>query len=212
MGMDLRVAVAVALAGGLWLDAPQTPVRTFDTEPVNQAPAGFVLAAMRQPTAGVWLVKRPAGDGVLTHDALAAHRGFGIALTGPEVVRDVSLVVRLRLAGGSRAGGLVWRYQNPDNHYQVVLDLGRRRLAMYRVVSGNHVRVEDEEGLDLDPAAWHTLKIAHDDSRVRVSLGGIRVFEDDDRTFRAGRVGLLAAGDAEVWFDDLRIDVDRRSR
>jgi hypothetical protein len=45
-----------------------------------------------------------------------------------------------------------------------------------------------------------------------VSLGGIRVFEDSHRGQDrpgAGRVGLIAAGDAEVWFDDLRVDSPR---
>ncbi len=52
-------------------------------------------------------------------------------------------------------------------------------------------------------------KIVHDESRIQVSLGGIRVFEERDRRYDRetppGRTGLVAAGNAEVWFDDLRI-------
>jgi hypothetical protein len=118
----------------------------------------------------------------------------------------------MRLAGGSLVGGLVWRYQDEHNHYQMLLDLVRRELAMYRVVAGNRIKVEREDDLELDPAAWHTLKIVHDQSQVRVSLGGIRVFEDQDRTFRTGRAGVIAGGIADVWFDDLRIEPERDRR
>jgi hypothetical protein len=127
-------------------------------------------------------------------------------------LRDLQVSVRVRLAGGSLVGGLVWRYQDEHNHYQILLDLTRRELAMYRVVAGNRIRVEREDGLELDPAAWHTLKIVHEQSEIRVSLGGIRVFEENDRTFGAGRAGVVAGGIADVWFDDLRIEAERRGR
>jgi hypothetical protein len=204
------LALGVGTAFG-WLGG-QTPPRTFNTEPVNAPPAGFVMTAMRQPSPGTWLVRKAGDNGYLAHAAQASHHGFGIALPAMEPLADVSIVVRLRLASGSRAAGVVWRYQNEDNHYQVVLDLAKRELAMFRILSGNRIKLEGERGVELDADAWHTLKIVHDDHRVRISLGGIRVFDEDERTFRSGRVGLLAAGDAEVWFDDLRVDAERRSR
>jgi hypothetical protein len=212
MWMPTRTIVAAALAFAVTTDGQQPP-RTFDAEPVGTPPSGLTFAAMRQDAPGAWFVRRTGSNGYLVHETQKAHRdGFGIALTAHEPARDLSITVRLRLPGGTRAAGVVWRYQDVNNHYQVILDLVRRELAMYRVVSGNRIRIEDEEGLDLDGEAWHTLRVVHDDARIRVSLGGIRVFEDEDRTYRVGRLGLLAAGDADVWFDDLRVDVDRRSR
>lgn len=214
MWIPTRTIVAAAAAFAVAFSADgQQPVRTFDAEPVGAAPTGLTLAAMRQTAPGSWLVRRTGDNGYLAHGAEKAHRGgFGIALTAHQPANDLSITVRLRLLGGARAAGLAWRYQDVDNHYQVILDLVRRELAMYRVVSGNRIRIEDEEGLELDPDAWHTLRVVHDDARIRVSLGGIRVFEDEDRTFRVGRLGLVAAGDADVWFDDLRVDIDRRNR
>jgi hypothetical protein len=119
--------------------------------------------------------------------------------------------VRLRLTGGSLTGGLVWGYQDEHNHYEFLLDLQQRELALYRVVAGNRIKIERKDGLELDSAAWHTLKIVHDRAEIRASLGGIRVFEEDDRTFGSGRVGVMASGAADVWFDDLRIEPERRS-
>jgi hypothetical protein len=46
-----------------------------------------------------------------------------------------------------------------------------------------------------------------DDNALRVYLGGIPVFRERDRAFRgAGAVGLWAASDAVVSFDDFRIE------
>ena len=46
---------------------------------------------------------------------------------------------------------------------------------------------------------------------IRVYLGGIKVFDVEDRTFRGpGAVGLWAAAGAELYFDNLRIDEDGR--
>jgi hypothetical protein len=209
-GKFLALAWIVSLVAD---QAAQTrPGFAFDDDRPGGVPPGFTFVAMRQPSAGSWLVRRTGANGYLTHEAGAGRDtpdGFAIALAPADPMRDVVVSVRMRLAGGSLAGGLVWRYQDEHNHYQILLDLGRRELAMYRVVAGNRIKVEREDDLELDPAAWHTLKIVHDQSEVRVSLGGIRVFEEQDRTFRIGRAGVIAGGAAEVWFDDLRIEPER---
>jgi hypothetical protein len=130
-----------------------------------------------------------------------------MALAPNAVMRDVLVSVRLRGVGGHRAGGVVWRYLDPENYYAAILDLTRQEIAMYRVSRGNRVRLEDEEDLEVDAGAWHSLKVVHRDSETRVSLDGIPVFEErtnrDDRGGVPGRVGLIAGGDAEIWFDDL---------
>ena len=77
--------------------------------------------------------------------------------------------------------GLVWKYQDPLNHYSAQLDLAKQELAMYRVVNGNRIRIEREDDLELDPDAWHSLKIFHERGEIRVYLGGIRVLSERDR-------------------------------
>jgi hypothetical protein len=212
-GKLLALAWVVSLAADMAAQ-PRSSI-AFDDDRPGSAPAGFTFVAMRRPVPGTWLVRRSGTNGYLAHEpgtGRDASDGFGIALAPGEPLRDASVSVRMRLAGGALVGGLVWRYQDEHNHYQILLDLVRRELAMYRVVAGNRIKVEREDDLELDPAAWQTLKIVHDQSQVRVSLGGIRVFEDQDRTFRTGRAGVIAGGIAEVWFDDLRIEPERERR
>jgi hypothetical protein len=119
--------------------------------------------------------------------------------------------MRLRFVDGARAGGLVWRYVDDNHYYTLILDMAKGEIAVYRVSNGHRVLLEVEDDLELDSDAWHTLKVVHTDESVRAMLGGVRVFEDRDRTNRwsggATRVGLIATGNSGVEFDDLRIAV-----
>jgi hypothetical protein len=189
-------------------------VFAFDQEKPGAPPAGFSFAAMRQPGPGTWEVRRSGTAGYLAHDAeAAAAGGYALAVYNGRSWREAVLSVRLRLAGGRRAGGLVWNYVDHQNYYASVLDLSRAEIAMYRIAGGNRVRMELEDDLELDADAWHTMKVAHSSRGTRVSLGGIRVFDHDrrgpDRSV-VGRAGVIAAGDADVWYDDLRIEPDRK--
>jgi hypothetical protein len=217
-GLMARSFVTLAVAwAALQPAAGQPPVtHTFDREGPGPLPAGFELAAMRQDTPGTWLVRRDGANGVLVHQSADNASGFALALAPGVPLRDVQTSVRLRLNSGARAGGLVWRYADASNFYGAILDLAQAEVVLFRVTAGNRTFLEREDDLELDPAAWHTLKVVHDESRIQVSLGGIRVFEERDRRSEQdtapGKTGVIAAGAAEVWFDDLRIEPDRDRR
>lgn len=205
------VALAVACATGVSALAagPQNRERSFDREPVNEAPAGFSFAAMRQPEPGVWLVRRDGTNGILAHPAVAGSRGFAMAIADGTPLTDVAVSVKLRTSGGRRTAGIISRYQDPRNYYLTVLDLEDRELRMFRVFEGNLNRIELKRELELDPDSWHTLKVVHREHVVYALLGGIRVFEDRNNVnaaFPAGRCGLMATGDTEAWFDDFAVE------
>ena len=204
------------LAAGAAVGAQTLLTRTFDDDKGSGVPAGFTLAAMRQPDPGKWWLRRQGTESSLAHVATAGAAGFGIAVADASGIQDLSVTVRLRLAGGARSGGVVWRYRDAQNFYAAILNLARGTLAGYRVTDGNMIRIEGmfEDDLELDPNAWHTLKVVHDGTQMSVSLGGIRVFEENDRRdrMRSGLVGLIASGDSDVWFDDLRLEARRPRR
>ena len=213
----IRSLVTLAVIWALQAVPEQPPVtHTFDAATAGKLPPGFELAAMRQDTTGTWLVQRDGANSVLVHQPTKGATGFALALPPEPPLRDVQASVRLRLNSGTRAGGLVWRYTDANHYYGAILDLSKAVVVLFRVTDGNRTFLELEDGLELDPAAWHTLKIVHDEARIRVSLGGIRVFEERDRRYErdtlAGKTGVIAAGAAEVWFDDLRIEPDRDRR
>lgn len=190
---------------------------TFDQDRPDLPPSGFTLAAMRQNTPGRWFVQRAPAGGHLVHLSDASAMGFALAVADAPSFTDIGASARVRLVGGARKGGLVWRYQNDQNFYALLLDLSRQELSLYRIVDGNRVRLDLEDGLELDPEAWHTLKVAHVGEEIRASLGGIRVFNERDRrdptrVIAGGRAGLVATGHSDVWFDDVHIEAKRDRR
>lgn len=206
----IRCALVLCLTGSTLAAQHQWHIG-FEADRADHPPSGFTLAAMRQPESGDWFVRRPEGDAHLVHDASLDATGYSLAIADRIVPDDLALSVRLRAVGPSRGAGLVWRYRNDRNFYTLLLDLDRGELAVYRIASGNRVRLDVQEGLELDGLAWHTLKVVHVDSTMRVMLGGVRVFEERDRRYdrrtpATGRVGVIATGNSEVWFDDLHIE------
>ena len=203
---------AAWLLVGLAVDGQEAAVFGFDHDKAGSPPPGFLFAAMRQPAPGSWIVRRNGSTAYLAHETDQGAQGYALAIYDGPSWRDVSVSVRVRLSGGRRAGGLVWHYVDSQHYYAAILDLTQREVALYRVGGGNRVLMESEDDLELDPDAWHTMKVAHTGKSTRVSLGGIRVFEDSHRGQDrpgTGRVGLIAAGDAHVWFDDLRVELPR---
>jgi hypothetical protein len=189
--------------------AAQTAVvRTFEEDKIGAPPAGFVTAAGRDAVADRGTVRQDGKGRVVVHQGHPSPPdGYAVAILTGAQHQDVELSVRLKATGGSRSAGLVWKYQDPLNHYAVQLDLTRQEIAIYRVSSGNRIRLEREDDLELDPDAWHSLRVLQEDGQIRVYLGGIRVFGERDRQVRApAGVGLWTSGDTTVMFDDFRVE------
>ena len=139
--------------------------------------------------------------------------GLALALLARPGLRELTMSARVKVRGPGEAAGLVWRYQDPDNYYLVQLRFDQQSIGFYRMVHGNRVLVEAEDDLELDPTAWHTVRIRQGDESVRVYLGGIRVFEARDRILReAGAFGVWASGGATALFDDLRVEPREQRR
>ena len=183
-------------------------VRTFDDDKIGAPPAGFATAAGRDAAPDQWTVKREGAARVLVHEGKPGPAdSFAVAIFTAAKYLDVQVSVRFKTGGGGRMAGVVWKYQDPMNHYAAQLDLAKQELSMYRVVNGNRIRIEREDDLELDPDAWHSLKIFQERGEIRVYLGGIRVLSERDRLPRAyASVGMWAGGDSTVMFDDFRIE------
>ncbi len=198
LAMFLQAAVA----------AQNVVLRTFDDDKIGAPPAGFAMAAGRDAAPEGWIIKREGTGRVLAHEGKPSPAdSFAVAIYSGSQYQDVQVSVRFKTTGGARTAGLVWKYQDRMNHYSAQLDLAKQELAMYRVVNGNRIRIEREDDLELDPDAWHSLKIFQERGEIRVYLGGIRVLTERDRLPRASAsVGLWTGGDSTVMFDDFRIE------
>jgi hypothetical protein len=205
----MRHVTAILMALVTLVAAAQPAVvRTFDEDRVGVPPVGFVFSGTAPKRPDRWLVRREGDTNVLAHLG-DPDRGQGIALAvlDGRSQANVSVAARFKLAAGDGPGGFVWRYQNPQNYYMVRLDLAEEEIGLYRIVGGNRIRIERQDDLDLRRNDWHVLKVVHATETIRVYLGGIKVFEVRDRTFRgAGGVGLWSADDAVMYFDNLSLD------
>ncbi len=214
--MTRILPVVMACLGGIVLAAQTNSTIGFDADPAGSPPERFTFEAMRQEAPGSWLVRRDAANGLLVHSPQTSQTGYAMAIAPEAPVADLTLSVRMRLSGGERAGGLVWRYQDPSNFYAAVLDLSRGTLFLSMARNGNLITLESEDDLELDPEAWHMLRVMQSGDTVYVWLGGIRVFDERDerlaRTFGIGRLGLIVTGSSTVSFDDLRLAPPRTRR
>ena len=183
-------------------------LRTFDDDKIGAPPAGFAMATGRDAAADGWTVKREGAGRVLLHEGKPSPPdSFAVAIFLPLQYQDVQVSVRIKAMGGGRAAGLVWKYQDAMNHYSAQLDLVKQELVVYRVANGNRIRLRREDDLELDPDAWHSLKIFQEHGSTRVYLGGIRVFNERDRMPKLkSSVGVWTSGDSTVMFDDFRIE------
>ena len=192
----------------------QVSLRTFDEDAIGSAPPGITFAVARQQTPAKWSVRAEGTGRALMHAAdPAAAGGLSLAVLDMPHPSQMRVSVRLKLVDGERVGGLVWRYQDQDNFYLASLDLRLQEVALYRVVRGNRIRLDDEDELELDTSAWHSVRVVQDDDDIQVSLGGIGVMRARNITpTDGGRAGVWSGGGGTAWFDDLRIEPedDRR--
>jgi hypothetical protein len=202
------LAIVVAVTSVVMAQSTAPQPRTFENDAVGSPPKGFLFPVTRGAAPGKWLVQREGGNPVLAHVADAnGSGGFALAVLDGPRYGDVVVTARLKLAGGDRAGGVVWQFQDASNYYMARVDLRKQDVGLFRVGNGNRIRVEHDDDLELDPNQWHTLKIIQKDDKVTVYLNGIRVMKEHDHRLRgAGGVGLWAADAAGVDFDDLRVE------
>lgn len=212
-----RLALILAMAGLLGaaglLRASPDQVWTFDDEPAGQAPRGFVFGSSREETGGRWQIVRDGPQQRLAHTPDGSERGFRMALVEGGRYRDLELSIRVKPLEGERSAGIVWRYQDDENYYLARLNLDGDEVEMFRVINGNRTRLDGEDDLEIDEAAWHTLKIEHHGDRIRLRLDGIPIDRtEDDAIRREGRIGLWVTADSSAWFDDLRLEPEDGER
>jgi hypothetical protein len=208
MSTFLRMSLVLWLPLSLALAGQTITEHTFEQEPVGVSPAGFTFSSMRQPEPGRWTVQKREEAGVLCHDR-DESTGYSLAVADDRAPADLIVTARLRLTEGARTGGLVWRYLDDRHYYALALNLARGEIVLYRIHAGHRITLARQDDLEIDPDAWHTLKVLHAGGTIRALLGGVRVFDYEDGRDRwpdrPSRVGLIATGDSGVEFDDLRI-------
>ena len=105
-----------------------------------------------------------------------------------------------------QGGGLVWRYQDPDNYLIARYNPLEGNFRLYKVIDGKRIQIAGKEDLDLKSGEWHTMQVAMEGERIECKLNGKQLFEAKSGDLdKPGKVGLWTKADAVTSFDDLSI-------
>jgi hypothetical protein len=211
LALGLTVFVAEAAAQSL----------TFDDQKAGEAPQGMTCALTGKGRAGAWALRAeadaPSPSLVLAQtDADATSYRFPHCVAEGIVAKDLTLGVRLKPMSGreDQAGGLVFRYRDPDNYYVVRANALEGNVVLYKVEKGKRTDLKPVgAGLGaygkkakVPLGAWSELRVTVFGNAFDVALNGEALFRVEDATFVApGRVGVWTKADSVTYFDDLKV-------
>jgi hypothetical protein len=156
---------------------------------------------------------------IIQASTLAEPDHYPIALLKDVWVKDVTLTVWVKPMGGEvgKSAGILWRAQDEDDYYAVLIDPLDDQLHLLEMVGGQPyelaaVPIEvDVEFERQEPSAtwgWYALRAESEGDQISVGFQGEKVLEVTDTTFRrAGRVGFITHADSVALFDDFRVQV-----
>jgi hypothetical protein len=139
-----------------------------------------------------------------------------VAILDKPVFQNGEISVRLKPVTGKDdlAGGLVFRFRDPNDYYLVRANALENSVAVYKV-EGGQWRLLRPKGAAGGGAAVHHSVPAHSWSILKVAFKGPvfsvyfnhrRLLQVEDRSYEgAGKVGLWTKGDSVTYFDDFRV-------
>ena len=189
-------------------------VINFDTAPVGKTPPGWTIT-MTNPVG-------PPPQWEVVKDQSAPTQPYVLAQTSSHPsgarcplaiydrlsLRNADVSVRLKPVSGheERAGGVVWRYRDPNNYYLVRANAVTQDVVVYKVENGRRTQISSGARHDIPSNAWSILKVSVRGDRFQVYVNHRRVLVSQDRTFTGpGKVGLWTVSDSVTYFDDFRV-------
>lgn len=212
-------ALGWLLSFTLWGTASRTI--NFDSTKPGAVPPGWVTVASSAGASSRWEVLKdtsaPSPPYVFAQVSDGASAGLcPLAILDKVDVKDGDLSVRLKPVGGKevRAGGLVWRYRDPNNYYLVRANSRENTIVLYKVEDGKVTPLASKGAApatfgvkhNVPANQWSVLKVQFRGPAFSVYFNHRRAFEVLDSTFaKAGKVGLWTKADSVTYFDDFRI-------
>ncbi len=189
-------------------------VVNFDAAPVGKTPPGWTIAMTNQGAPPRWEVLRdqsaPTPPHVLAQvSSDPTGNRFPLAILNGVELSNGDVSVRLKPVSGQQeqAGGVVFRYRDPNNYYLVRANALEQNVALVKVENGRRLPIAPAVQHELPANAWRILKVSVRANRFQVYVDHRRVLQAQDNTFQgAGKVGLWTMGDSVTYFDDFRVN------
>ncbi len=212
----MKVIIAI-LTLAVFQSAAHGETATFDDAKAGsgKAPAGWTTAITGK-SKPAWSIEKvddaPSKPNVLKQSAETPRASFPLCVHASAVFTDGRVEVKFKALSGKvdQAGGLVWRYTDPNNYYVCRANALEDNVVLYKVEKGKRSSLEivGRKGgygvkAKVPPRKWNTLRVDFKGPRFTVSLNGKELFKVDDATFsKAGKVGLWTKADSVTLFDD----------
>ena len=207
------VTTPVPLASADRERAEPTREWNFDSE-AGTLPEGFQIGTLYDGRpAGDWKVQAiqtaPSPPHVLAQlMGKGAEHAYKVVLLKDPQAADLELEVAfLAVSGkGDQGGGLIWRATDDRNYYLTRANPLEQNIRLYHVVKGVRKMIANHDRI-IDVKRWHRLKVKTEGCRIRVFYDDEPVFDQCDRTFASGMIGLWTKSDAITYFDNLKVSV-----
>jgi hypothetical protein len=185
---------------------------TFDSGQVGRAPAGWTIAVTNRGATPRWEIHRdqtaPTPPYVLAQLSNATGEHCPLAIFNDLTLRDGDVSVRIKAVSGheDQAGGVVFRYRDPNNYYLARENALTRNVAIFKVENGQTRQITPAVPHDISANTWNILKVSVRGNRFQVYMNHRRILQGWDQTFSGwGKVGLWTEADSVTYFDDFRV-------
>jgi len=200
----MKLILSVVFAAAVLGNSARADIQNFDHTPVGALPAGW-LAGVTGKGNPKWAVvhdyKALSESNVLKQSGEGA---FPWCVNTKAIIKNGFVEVKFKPVGGKedQAGGVVWRFQDPDNYYVARANALEDNVTIYHVIKG--VRTEKgRAAIKVLPNKWHHLRVDFHATKFVVTLDGAQMLEwNDDLIKDAGAVGVWTKADSVTLFDD----------
>ena len=159
----------------------------------------------------------PSRANVLEQATGTAPADSPVAIFNKVVCRDGELSVKFKIEPGrpAHAAGIVWRYQDPENYYLLLVSADQKSISVLRVHEGKTEPVSINSpgkplpaiSHDVRVGQWYIAKVIFSGTHIRVLFGNRRLFDADDSAIAGpGKTGVWTRGRTRASFDDFRIE------
>lgn len=184
---------------------------TFDQAPAGRLPSGLSAQKTGRGTLPKWEVvadsTAPSPPNAMAQRSKEnSGEHFSVAVIEEGDYQDLELEVKFKAVEGAedQGGGLIWRYQDPDNYYIARANPLEDNFRIYRVVRGARRQLASAS-FKVTSGAWHAMRIVVKGDQMECFYDGKPYLAVRDTTFTRGKIGLWTKADAVTYFDDLRV-------
>lgn len=182
---------------------------TFDLDPPNAQPSGFVKGSSTDDQSANWIVQRhataPSPPNIIAGSSSCAQLCYQVLLADGLEYEYPDLSVRFHAPEGtSGLGGVVLGARDMRNFYAAVVDPVDQKVRLVRISNGRELPLA-QAVVNLKPVDWHSLRVQRNTiiskDFIEVVVDGALVLSVEDQALGLGKVGLVVLGASTVLFD-----------